>query len=107
MKKAIAFLAISVLSGISMTASAAANPTMQKFQKISDDYLDLVYFPYNPTAGTLSGYHQYDTQLEDYSRKSLDAQIAALKTFDARITVIAPDGLDQTARGDREMVLGN
>ena len=105
MKKAIALLVIG--AAMTATTASAASPTMQKFQKISDDYLDQVYFPYNPTTGTLTGYHQYDTQLEDYSRKSIDAQIAALKTFEARVSVIAPDGLDQTTRGDREMVLNN
>jgi len=39
------------------------------------------YFPFNPTAGTAAGFHQYDTQLEDYSRASIDRQIAMLKKF--------------------------
>jgi len=39
------------------------------------------YFPFNPTARTAAGFHQYDTQLEDYSRASIDRQIAMLKKF--------------------------
>jgi hypothetical protein len=46
---------------------------------------------YNPTSGTQTGYHQYDAQLEDYSRKSIDAEIAALKSFEKRIEAIHPD----------------
>jgi len=42
------------------TANAAASP-QETFQKVSDEYFDQVYFPYAPTAGTLIGYHQYDT----------------------------------------------
>jgi hypothetical protein len=44
----------------------------------SDEYFDQVYFPYQPTQGTLTGYHQYDAKLEDPSRKSIDAEIARL-----------------------------
>ncbi|HWG19191.1 MAG TPA: DUF885 domain-containing protein [Terracidiphilus sp.] len=88
-------------------AAAAADSAQQKFHKISDEYFDQVYFPYQPTAGTLVGYHQYDAQLEDYSHDTIDAQVAALKAFEARVSAIHPAGLDRTTRGDREMVLNN
>jgi uncharacterized protein (DUF885 family) len=105
MKNAIALLAI----GVSMTAitASAATSAKEQFQKISDDYLDKVYFPYNPTGATLTGYHQYDTQLEDYSRKSIDAQIAALKQFEIRVSAVPAADLDETTHGDRDMVLSN
>jgi uncharacterized protein (DUF885 family) len=104
MKNALALLAI----GAFMTTSAlAADTAKQQFQKVSDDYLDQVFFPYGPTNGTLAGYHQYDTQLEDYSRKSIDAEIAALKTWETRVAAIPAANLDQTTRGDRDMVLNN
>ncbi|UWZ86392.1 DUF885 domain-containing protein [Occallatibacter riparius] len=87
-------------------ASAAATP-QESFQKVSDEYFDQVYFPYSPTGGTLTGYHQYDTQLEDFSRKTLDAQVMALKAFETRVAAIPASGLDEMTRGDREMVLSN
>ena len=67
MNKSLALLAL----GASMSISAhAANPAVQQqFQKVSDEYFDKIYFPNQPTVGTLVGYHQYDTQLEDYSHK--------------------------------------
>ena len=66
-------------------------------------------FPYGPTAGTQVGYHQYDAQLENYSRKSIDAEIAALKTFEKRIAAIHPDlsSANFVPRSDREIVLGS
>ena len=78
-------------------------------QKVSDEYFDQVYFHYAPTKGTLAGYHQYDAQLEDYSRKNIDAEIAALKSFEKRIEAIHPDdaAADFVPRSDREMVLAN
>jgi len=89
-----------------ITAQAAQQTWQQQFQKLSDAYLDQVYFHYAPTQGTVTGYHQYDTQLEDYSRKTIDAQIAVLKNYEGRVEAIPVAALDQTARGDRAIVLG-
>ncbi|HLK07978.1 MAG TPA: DUF885 family protein, partial [Candidatus Angelobacter sp.] len=50
---------------------------------MADRYFDEYYFKYNPSAGTAAGFHQYDDQLEDYSRASIDKQIALLKKFKA------------------------
>jgi uncharacterized protein (DUF885 family) len=68
-----------------------------------------VYFHYSPTGGTLVGYHPYDAQLENMSRKNIDAEIAALKVFEKRVEAIHGDAaaLDETTRGDRAMVLSN
>ena len=92
---------------MSTSAATFAASAQQQFQRAADEYFDQVYFPYGPTGGTLTGYHQYDAQLEDLSRSTIDAEIAALKKFDARISAIPAAGLDETTRGDREMVLGN
>lgn len=92
-----------------MTAYAAKENWKQKFNRVSDEYFDQVYFPYAPTNGTLVGYHQYDGQLEDYSLKNIDAEIAALKHYEKRIKAIHPDdsAADFIPRSDREMVLAN
>ena len=88
-------------------SSAYAHDWKKDFASTSDEYFDTVYFPYQPTLGTLTGYHQYDARLEDYSRKSIDAEIAALHGFEKRINAIPADALDQVARADRELVLAN
>ena len=52
--------------------SRAATPDWkQQFSKVSDDYFDQVYFHYAPSTGTMAGLHQYDAQLEDFSRPAL------------------------------------
>jgi hypothetical protein len=92
-----------------MTLSAAAyseNQTaQQQFQRASDEYFDQVYFPYQPTSGTAAGYHQYDAKLEDLAGTSIDTEVAALDAFEKRISAIPAASLDQTTRGDRQMVL--
>jgi uncharacterized protein (DUF885 family) len=92
-----------------ITGYAANENWKQQFQKVSDEYFDQVYFHYGPTGGTLAGYHQYDAQLEDYSRKNIDAEIAVLKVFEKRVEAIHPDdaAADFVPRSDREIVLGN
>ena len=91
-------------------AARAANPDWkQQFAKASDDYFDQVYFHYAPSTGTMVGLHQYDAQLENFSRPSIDAEIAALKSFEQQIEAIAPANSKASLvpRSDREIVLSN
>ena len=92
-----------------ISAHAATENWKQQFAKVSDEYFDQVYFRYGPTNGTMAGYHQYDAQLENYSRKNIDAEIAALKSFEQRVEAIHPGDAttDFAPRTDREMVLAN
>ncbi len=91
------------------TARAQKESWKEEFARVSDEYLDQVFLHYQPTQGTLAGYHQYDTQLEDYSRKNIDTEIADLKAFEKRVEVIRPDdsAADFVPRSDREMVLSS
>ena len=109
MKSIVALSAIGVCMVASIDAHAANEDWKQQFAKVSDEYFDQVYFHYGPTGGTLAGYHQYDAQLEDYSRKKIDAEIVALKSFEKRIEAIHPDvaTADFVPRSDREIVLAN
>src|SRR5580692_3921897 len=109
MKKLFVLLGIGVCMSYSLNAHAAAEDWKQQFAKVSDEYFDQVYFHYAPTNGTLAGFHQYDGQLEDFSRKNTDAEIAALKSFEKRIEAIHPDDAkaDFVSFTDREMVLSN
>jgi uncharacterized protein (DUF885 family) len=88
-------------------AHAEKQSAKQQFQRVSDSYFDQVYFPNQPSGGTMAGYHQYDPMLEDFSRAHIDAEVAALHEFDKRVSAIPSASLDQTTRGDREMVLGD
>jgi len=90
-------------------ARAAVNDWKQKSLALSDEYFDRIYFPNSPTAGTQVGYHQYDMRLENYSRKSIDAEVTALKDIERRLEAIQPDNdpADFVPRSDREIVLGS
>lgn len=107
MKKLAAMFVMGACMSAMLTARAEKQSGKQQFQQLSDAYLDAVYFHYQPTQGTMAGYHQYDTQLESFSRQSMDAEIGALNSYERRVAAIPAASLDQTARGDREIVLGN
>ena len=112
MKRLITLLGIGVCmsaAGNVITAHAATENWKQKLAKATDEYFDQVYFRYGPSNATVTGFHQYDGQLDDYSRKSIDAEIAALKSLESRIEAIQPDdaAADFVPRSDREIVLGD
>ena len=107
MKRVFALGIFGVLFVSTMTSQVRAENAKTAFAAASDEYFDKLYFPTQPTLGTLTGYHQYDAQLEDFSRKNIDANISALHSFEQRIAAIPPASLDQTTRADRELVLSN
>jgi uncharacterized protein (DUF885 family) len=107
MNKSIALLSFGVCMSLAVSAQSVNPATQQQFQQVSDEYFDKVYFPNQPSSGTLTGYHEYDTQLEDYSRKKVDAWIADLADFQRRVESTPAAGLDATTRADREMVIND
>jgi uncharacterized protein (DUF885 family) len=106
------FLFCFVLCGtmLSATVATAAPPTGDAdaaFMHLADDYFDQFYFPANPTAATTAGLHQYDNQLEDYSRAAIEKQIATLKDWEKRVAAVDPKSLDAQTRGDRDLLLNS
>lgn len=74
------------------------------FVSLVDKFFDSYYFPNNPTIATLSGIHQYDKKLEDYSHAQIGKQVIALKKFDVRLNAIDTKSLDEMTRGDYEIM---
>jgi uncharacterized protein (DUF885 family) len=99
------------MAGINIQAQHASMPSSPNNDKvvseIAEQYFDKVYFKFNPSQGTASGFHQYDKQLEDYSRASIDSQATALKNFQKVVTKIDPSQLSAEARIDHALVLND
>jgi uncharacterized protein (DUF885 family) len=103
-----------VLIGLAGTVGCSRNTTAPPppdssaaLRSIADEYFDQVYFHYAPSNATSDGFHQYDTQMEDYSRAAVDRQTVDLQRFEARFDAIPSGQLDLTSQGDRELLLGN
>jgi hypothetical protein len=76
---------------------AQPSPSQPSPQQV-DRFFDDVYFKFSPTTGTASGFHQYDTQLEDYSKAGIDAQTKALHQAEKEFAALPPDP-------DRDLIL--
>jgi len=106
---------IAVITHAHLGASAAAAPVAPAVQATSnaawdalvEDFFNNIYFKYQPTAGTASGFHQYDTQLEDYSRASVNKQIADLRAMEKRVESLDAAKLSPVETADRELVLSS
>jgi uncharacterized protein (DUF885 family) len=108
---AVALVGLAAVTGCSHSTPApvaqAPSGAAAALRKLADEYFDQVYYHYAPSTGTLDGFHQYDAQLEDYSRAAIDRETGDLQRFEGRFAAIPADQLDLTSRGDLELLLGN
>ena len=88
MKTAISFALLVLVAGGcrqgSPPASGAPTPAASSFATFVDEYFD-ANFTFRPSAGTDTGFHQFDSKLEDLSRPRIEARVAELKAFLARL----------------------
>ncbi|WP_263382534.1 DUF885 domain-containing protein [Granulicella arctica] len=103
----LAALGVLMLSPALPAQHVSADGSMQTFNTLSEQFFSDVYFHFSPTAGTSTGLHQYDTQLEDYSAAGVQKQVAALHLFEKKIDAIDPSALDAPVAADREILLNN
>ncbi len=59
----------------------------EDFEKLSEDYLK-GYLDWRPQSGVSLGLHEYDGKITDYSKASIDTEIARLKDFDKKFSAI-------------------
>ena len=83
---------LAILIGGPLTAQPSAEQV--------DRFFDDVYFKFNPTQGTATGFHQYDTQLEDYSKAGVDANRKALHHAERQFAALPGDP-------DRDLILNS
>lgn len=83
-RAALLALACACFSALCPPLSRAASAD-QEFKNIADDFIS-GYLAWRPQTGTSLGLHEYDGKVTDFSRASLDAELARLKQFDAKLT---------------------
>jgi uncharacterized protein (DUF885 family) len=88
-----------------MAAAALAQSHDAMFDKLADRYYNDVVFHYDPASGTQAGFHQYDPLLASGARREVQAEIAALRGFEAEVAGFEPRGLSAFAAADRELLL--
>jgi uncharacterized protein (DUF885 family) len=55
------------------------------FNALAARYFAYYYFHYSPTVATQNGLHKYDSELEDYSAKAVQAQVDLLHGFEKEL----------------------
>jgi uncharacterized protein (DUF885 family) len=105
--KVIFIFACTLLFGLSLMAQNQNQSSAPlNWDGLVDGFFDS-YFQFNPSIGTASGFHQYDTQLEDYSRAGVDKQVAWANDWLARLAKFDTKALNLEQRQDYEMVVAN
>jgi hypothetical protein len=97
MKKAVLFCLV-----VLMTMNASAQPSGE-YTKLLDQFFDR-YFESNPSQGTATGFHQYDTKLEDYSKAGIDREIAFNHEFLKKFNGLNASKMPLEDRDDLELV---
>jgi uncharacterized protein (DUF885 family) len=109
-RMAIVLMVVGAASGCSNKATpppSSEAPAAAQLRQLAGQYFDQVYFHYSPSSGTQAGLHQYDTQLEDYSRSSVERETADLERFEAKFAAVPATQLDLTSQGDLALLLAN
>ena len=105
----LALLALSTthtLLGQTAGSTDSRGPASSEWRKLVDSFFD-GYFKLNPTQGTAAGFHQYDSDLEDYSRSGVDKQIAFAKDYLGRLNNFDSKSLRFEERQDYQLVVNN
>ncbi len=78
----------------------------QNFNLIADSFFDDM-FRLDPSWATQAGFHEHDTELENYSAEFAAARVAGLKSYRDVLGALDPKTLSRTVRHDREILLGH
>lgn len=76
-----------------------------KLQKLMDEFLDAIW-KFQPTVGTMVGFHKYDNRLEDFSEKNLEKRLGELDTFNQEmVTKVDRTKMSPEFQIDHEMLM--
>src|SRR5215475_8524260 len=97
MKKILLLLClIATCEGPLFSSTSASLDGDAAFRRLSDEYIS-GYLAWRPQTGTALGFHQYDGKVTDFSRASLDAELARLHKFDDQLGTLKTNELSTKA----------
>jgi uncharacterized protein (DUF885 family) len=92
--------------GCSQPSPAPRSPASDAdaaFTRLADEYI-AGYLAWRPQTGTALGFHQYDGKVTDYTQRSLDGELARLKSFDLRVGAVDTNRLSRQAYYDHRIL---
>ena len=78
---------------------AGSSESDPAFADLSNEFIE-GYLAWRPQTATALGLHEYDGKVTDFSRGSLDTELARLKKFDQRLAALETKPLGPQARYD-------
>jgi uncharacterized protein (DUF885 family) len=98
MKKYLLLLLILIIGfdGLTSESSSGRTEGEKAFNRLADDYI-AGYLAWRPQTGTALGFHEYDGKVTDFSRRSLDSELARLHKFDEQLGALKTNGLSAKA----------
>src|SRR5437764_513115 len=79
----------------------------QTWDALVDRFFEQAEFRFNPTAGTSAGFHQYDTQLEDFSGAAIRQRTGTLHQYEREVENFPAARLTPEQAADRDLVLSH
>ena len=101
-----AFCAVALLSNCSPSGEkkVSSNTPDSAFVKLSEEYL-AGFLAWRPQLGTYLGLHQYDGKLKDYSKSSIETELARLKEYENKLVSFPKDSLTSRMNYDYRILL--
>src|SRR5256885_6919008 len=102
MAKLLALLILLAGGPVQMRVQSAGSPSTAaetEFNKLREEFI-AGYLACPPQTGTTLGLHEYDGKLTDYSRPSLEPELARLKHFDHQLATLDEKSLSPQAHYD-------
>ena len=87
-------LSLSLLAGCHALTpgSSSASGGDQEFNRLADDFI-AGYLAWRPQTGTALGFHEFDGKVTDFSRRSIDTELARLQKFDDQLGALKTNTL--------------
>ena len=100
------FFSVALISSCSQTGEKrqSSNTPDSAFVKLSEEFLD-GYLAWRPQTGTYLGLHQYDGKLKDYSKNSIEKELARLKEYENKLASFPKDSLSARMNYDYRILL--
>ena len=97
------FITLTILTFISCNQAGKSGAGDAAFEKLSEEYLK-GYLTWRPQTGTYLGLHEYDGKITDYSKASIDAELARLKEYDQKFSKVDSASLSKKKYYDLQML---
>jgi uncharacterized protein (DUF885 family) len=94
------------LVGQATVTTESKTQASSDWNRLVDGFFDQ-YFKLHPTQATAAGFHQYDSDLEDYSRQGIDSQTAFANDYLRRLESFDSSPLLLEQRQDYQLVVNH